>query len=63
VDKFLADLAREYGKPKKGISDEALESLKQADWTGNIRQLRNVVERLTIMSGAEITAEEVDLYM
>jgi DNA-binding NtrC family response regulator len=62
VDKFLEDIAEEYGEAKKTISAAALERLKEIDWTGNIRQLRNVVERLIIMSGAGITEEDVLKY-
>ncbi|MBL6448309.1 sigma-54-dependent Fis family transcriptional regulator [Fulvivirga sp. 29W222] len=59
VEKFLVDIAAEYGSKPKAISDKAIELLQKHDWTGNIRELRNVVERLIIMSGTEITAEDV----
>jgi DNA-binding NtrC family response regulator len=62
VDRFLEDLAAEYGARKKSISPEALEVLKNFEWTGNIRELRNVTERLVIMSDQEITAEDVRKY-
>ncbi|QCK16099.1 sigma-54-dependent transcriptional regulator [Mangrovivirga cuniculi] len=62
VDKFLNDLAGEYGTAKKEIEDGALDELKKNDWTGNIRELRNVVERLVIMSGKKITADDVKKY-
>ena len=60
VERFLADIAGEYGSKPKTISDKALDLLKQHDWSGNIRELRNVVERLIIMSGTEITTEDVN---
>jgi len=63
VDKFLDDLADDYGARKKSISPEALTGLQQHNWTGNIRELRNVVERLVIMSGDEITSTDVDKYL
>ncbi len=63
VDKFLDDIAGEYGQAKKGIDKKALETLKTHDWTGNIRELRNVVERLVILSGKEITAADVSAYV
>lgn len=63
VDKFLDDIAVEYGQAKKGIDKKALETLKSHDWTGNIRELRNVVERLVILSGKEITAADVSAYV
>ncbi len=63
VDKFLEDIAEEYGARKKGIQPGAFDALKQHNWTGNIRELRNVVERLVIMSGDEITAADVSTYI
>lgn len=62
VDKFLGDIAEDYGTVKKQIQTEGVEVLKTLDWTGNIRELRNVVERLVIMSGAVITVEDVNRY-
>ncbi len=62
VDKFLADIAAEYGTAIKKISDEATSILQKGEWTGNIRELRNVVERLVIMSGTEITPEDVSTH-
>ncbi|WP_044202743.1 sigma-54 dependent transcriptional regulator [Flammeovirga sp. OC4] len=62
IQKFLKDIAGEYGKPQTKITEEALEKMKEPEWTGNIRELRNVVERLTIMSPNEITKEDVERY-
>jgi DNA-binding NtrC family response regulator len=63
VDKFLGDIAADYGEAKKKITPEAFEKLKEGDWTGNIRELRNVTERLVIMCRAgEITADDVVKY-
>ena len=62
VDKFLEDIAEDYGEAKKIISPQAIEKLKDIDWSGNIRQLRNVIERLIIMSGTEITEEDIARY-
>ncbi|MEM8566642.1 MAG: sigma-54 dependent transcriptional regulator [Bacteroidota bacterium] len=59
VDKFLDDIAVEYGSKKKEINPEAIELLQKHKWTGNIRELRNVVERLIIMSGNTITKADV----
>lgn len=59
VDKFLDDIAVEYGQAKKVIDKKAIEALQKHNWTGNIRELRNVVERLIILSGKEITASDV----
>ena len=48
---------------KKNIDDDAIDLLKDYDWTGNIRELRNVVERLIILSGKSISAEDVKSYV
>jgi len=60
VDKFLTDIAAEYGSKPKNIADKAINKLKKYDWSGNIRELRNVVERLIIMSGENITEKDID---
>lgn len=62
VDKFLGDIAEEYGAKKKTIERKALEELKKQSWSGNIRELRNVVERLVIMSEDKITEGDVKKY-
>ncbi|MTI39905.1 sigma-54-dependent transcriptional regulator [Fulvivirga lutimaris] len=59
VPKFLEDIANEYGSKIKSITPKALELLKKNPWTGNIRELRNVVERLVIMGGDEISESDV----
>ncbi len=63
VDFFLAEIAAEYNQPKKTIDDKAIDALKEYNWTGNIRELRNVVERLVILSGKAITVEDVRNYV
>lgn len=63
VDKFLTDISEEHGSKKKKMTDQALKALQSHHWTGNIRELRNVVERLVIMSGEEIQAEDVKKYL
>jgi DNA-binding NtrC family response regulator len=63
VDQFLEDICTDYGIAKKTISDDALKLLREYDWTGNIRELRNVVERLVILSGKEITREDISSYV
>jgi two-component system nitrogen regulation response regulator NtrX len=62
ADHFLTMVCAEQGIPRKKFSAEALENLKNIDWTGNIRELRNVVERLVILCEQEISGEEVKLY-
>lgn len=63
VDKFLNDIADEYGQAKTKISPEALQKLQTYDWSGNIRELRNVTERLVIMSIGEITESDIEKYV
>lgn len=63
ADKFLDDIAEEYGAKKKIIQQDAVEALEKHQWTGNIRELRNVIERLVIMSNDEITADDVSRYL
>ena len=62
VDKFLGDIAADYQATPKKIAPDALEVLKGFEWTGNIRELRNVVERLVIMCDTEISASDVKRY-
>lgn len=63
TDKFLKDIAEDYGTKIKSISADAQETLRKHSWTGNIRELRNVIERLVIMSGETITGEDVKRYL
>ncbi|MBX3253399.1 MAG: sigma-54-dependent Fis family transcriptional regulator [Chitinophagaceae bacterium] len=63
VDKFLYDICTEYGIPKKEIEEDALKALQDYNWTGNIRELRNVVERLVILSGKSIVKNDIDSYV
>lgn len=63
TQKFLNDIAEDYGTKTKAITNEALALLKKHTWTGNIRELRNVIERLVIMGNEEITAENVKKYL
>ena len=59
---FLEQLCEEYGMAKRAIDAEAIDELQKHGWTGNIRELRNVMERLLILSGKCITKEDVMLY-
>jgi len=63
VEYFINQICTEYGISAKNITKEALVALQNVNWTGNIRELRNVVERLIILSGTEITAEDVLQYV
>jgi DNA-binding NtrC family response regulator len=62
TDKFLNDVAEEYGDASKEFDPDAMEYMKTLPWTGNVRELRNVVERLVIMCGTKITLDDVKLY-
>ncbi|MFT3678697.1 MAG: sigma-54 dependent transcriptional regulator [Ferruginibacter sp.] len=63
IDFYLETIANEYGQPKKAIELKAVEMLKEYNWTGNIRELRNVVERLVILSSKVITQDDVESYV
>ena len=59
----LEDIATEYGQPKKSIEKAAMDALQKHNWSGNIRELRNVVERLIILSGKSISGGDVENYV
>lgn len=63
IERFLEDICNEYGIGIKTISDDAMRLLQNYNWTGNIRELRNVVERLIILSGKSISKEDVKNYV
>lgn len=63
VEKFLTDISEEYGSRKKETEPKAIKLLEAHPWTGNIRELRNVIERLVIMTGDTIRAEDVKKYL
>jgi DNA-binding NtrC family response regulator len=62
AEHFLTLVCNEHGVPRKEFTDDALEALKQTDWTGNIRELRNIVERLVILCGHKITGSDVSMF-
>ncbi|MFP4367021.1 MAG: sigma-54-dependent transcriptional regulator [bacterium] len=59
---FINQICDEYGMPRKVITDDAIEELKNIEWTGNIREFRNVLERLIILCDKEITGKDVINY-
>ncbi|MDC1265597.1 sigma-54 dependent transcriptional regulator [Flavobacteriaceae bacterium] len=63
VDYFANKIASEQGTAKKSFSAEALKLLQAYDWTGNIRELRNVVERLIILGETEVTVADVKAFV
>ncbi|MEO1012326.1 MAG: sigma-54 dependent transcriptional regulator, partial [Bacteroidota bacterium] len=62
ITHFAKKIASEQGISPKSFSQKAVKLLKTYDWTGNIRELRNVVERLIILGGEEVTEEDVKLF-
>lgn len=63
VDHFMGQICQETGMQPRKVEPEAMKLLIDKTWTGNIRELRNVVERLLILSGASITADDVKTYV
>ena len=59
---FIGMVCNEHGIPRKKFDDKALQELQKTDWTGNIRELRNIVERLIILCGDVITGEDVKMF-
>ena len=62
IDFFTKKIAKEQGSPLKVFSSEAVALLQTYDWTGNIRELRNVVERLIILGEQEVSKDDVKLF-
>ena len=62
VDFFADKISSEQGTPKKAFNIEAIKLLQEYDWTGNIRELRNVVERLIILGEKEVSANDIKLF-
>lgn len=60
---FIEKICAEYGTATKSFTDAALKELQAVDWTGNIRELRNIVERLIILCGDEITDKDVKTFV
>ncbi len=63
VNHFIEQICSETGMPSREVEAEAMQLLVDKKWTGNIRELRNVVERLLILSGERITASDVKAYV
>ncbi|MCB4798935.1 sigma-54-dependent transcriptional regulator [Neotamlana laminarinivorans] len=62
INHFTSKIASEQGTAQKSFSDKAIKLLQDYDWTGNIRELRNVVERLIILGGAEVSEKDVKAF-
>ena len=62
VPHFVSQITEEQGLSKKRFTNQAILELQKYSWPGNIRELRNIIERLIILSDKEITTKEVSLY-
>ncbi|MFW6310504.1 MAG: sigma 54-interacting transcriptional regulator, partial [Prolixibacteraceae bacterium] len=62
ADHFIRQICNEYGMPEKTITDDAIKELQQIHWRGNIREFRNVIERLIILVNKEITGADVKAF-
>jgi DNA-binding NtrC family response regulator len=63
VEYFAGRICQEGGKPNRAFEQAAMDLLKERSWPGNIRELRNVVERLLILGGTPVTASDVNDYV
>ncbi len=63
IEHFMREISEDYKQPVKDMEPDAVEALKQYNWTGNIRELRNVVERLIILSDKMITKKDVESFI
>ncbi len=61
-DHFNEQICAEHGMAKKNITDDAIKELQKKPWTGNIREFRNVIERLIILCDKEITGKDVSAF-
>ncbi|SHF27307.1 DNA-binding transcriptional response regulator, NtrC family, contains REC, AAA-type ATPase, and a Fis-type DNA-binding domains [Mariniphaga anaerophila] len=59
---FISHICNDYGMPEKAITDDAIAELQKINWTGNIREFRNVIERLIILCDKQITGEDVQKF-
>lgn len=63
IDHFMNEISQDYNQPAKPVDKDAVKALQEYNWTGNIRELRNVVERLVILSDKNITKQDVETYI
>ena len=62
AEHFISQVCGEQGIAPKPMAEKAVKELQKLPWTGNVRELRNVIERLVILSGKEITEADVKAY-
>jgi len=63
AERFVKEICEDYGVPKKTITPKAIAALQDVNWTGNIRELHNIIERLVILSEGKITEDEVHAFV
>ena len=63
VDYFIEQISQDTGMPRKTVSPQAMQLLVDKSWTGNIRELRNIVERLMILGASHITEDDIQKYV
>lgn len=63
VHHFCSEICKDYGIPEKSFDNKAIKKLQTLPWTGNIRELKNVVERLIILGGKSISAQDIDRFV
>jgi len=63
IQHFCAEICKDYGIPEKSFDNKAIKKLQSLPWTGNIRELKNVVERLIILGGKSISAQDIDRFV
>ena len=63
IQHFCAEICKDYGIPEKSFDAKAIKKLQSLPWTGNIRELKNVVERLIILGGKTISAQDIDRFV
>ncbi len=62
IDYFSKNIAEQHGNSQKSFHEDAIKLLQEYDWTGNVRELRNIVERLLILGGDVISENDVNLF-
>jgi DNA-binding NtrC family response regulator len=63
ISHFCEDICKDYGIPQKQFDAKSIKKLQALPWTGNIRELKNVVERLIILGGKTISAQDIDKFV
>jgi DNA-binding NtrC family response regulator len=63
ISHFCNEICKDYGIPERSFDPKAIKKLQSLQWTGNIRELKNVVERLIILGGKTISAQDIDRFV